>query len=123
MNRNIYISLFICLLFLVVCGAKSLIVIDIPSPGATGMNSQSDYDALRITDSRENKNVDVTTNPGKIQRRKGLNRVGADASNPVYSLAAYYNPSTFRKLLIGVFNFSEIVNWGKGSHHRYTSFY
>jgi len=88
--------------FALVSGAV-LVDIPIPSPGASGMNSQADLDAIKQTDSRYSENVDITTNPGRVINRRGVSPVDTTTTE-IGSAMSYFNGTKFWKQIIGIKN-------------------
>lgn len=91
------------LLFLLVTSALAFqrFRADFPSPGATGLNTTYDVDALRQTDARTLTNVDVASQPGAVINRLALQRKSA-TSNKNLSVAPYFNAEFGDKMLFAV---------------------
>ena len=101
MRSVLTILLFLTILGCMVFTQQSIVVIDIPSPGATGLNTTSDVNEMKLTDARELLNIDITSNPGRLQRRYGLK----DDSLSQHTFdwkTGHYDHSTHRKMTWGV---------------------
>ncbi len=97
--KLVHLIMILSVLFLL--GGTILYEMDIPSPGSTGMNSQSDFDAMKQTDSRYSENVDVSTHDGVLERRVAIKRVN-DTNRAVYGGAACYDMGLNKRVIVGV---------------------
>ena len=97
--KLVHLIMILSVLFLL--GGTILYEMDIPSPGSTGMNSQSDFDAMKQTDSRYSENVDVSLHEGVLERRVAVKRVN-DTNRAVYGGAACYDMGLNKRVIVGV---------------------
>ncbi len=96
--------IFTILLFGTIFAAAGLIEkVIIPSPGATGMVSVTDFDLMKPTDARWLKNVDLSGTPGAIVPRNGLHKIDT-FNQKVYGYGSIYWQELNYKVLAGAIN-------------------
>ena len=116
MKALLVILTFLIIAFLVVvvftCSAEAQVVeVFIDNPGAGGMQSNYGIHTLSLDQLYYAYNVDVTTTPGEIRRRKGLINYGAN-TQALYGAFGYYNSELGHSMVIGVYDHDTVYNVG-----------
>lgn len=93
----IIIALFVAYLIV----EAALVPVKIDSPGATGMNSNSDIQERKITDASYAENVNTQSSPGLLQRRFPLHSIG-DNSVLTYAAFGFFDFANKTKQIVAV---------------------